>query len=156
MSDMQCKCNKFSIPNEYNSSAQIEKIISSSDFESSINCENKKLSWKKTQLFQNYFSLVLFPLVVIGFWRGAWDVMDIYEDQFFPYRSTVVLSAMMCIILERIRSEYITKHLKILDDDTKLIKLKKNIALSTFDVIYNLANVSFWRVIWGHDVYESK
>lgn len=64
MSDMQYKCNKFSIPNEYNSSAQIEKIISSSDFESSINCEKKKLSWKKSQLFQNSFSLVLFPLVV--------------------------------------------------------------------------------------------
>lgn len=93
---------------------------------------------------------------MIGFWRGAWDAMDIYEDQFFPYRSTVVLSAMMCIILERIRSEYITKHLKILDDDTKLTKLKKNIALSIFDVIYNLANVSFWRVLWGHNVYESK
>lgn len=156
MSDMQYKCNKFSIPNEFNSSAQIEKIISSSDFESSINCEEKKLSWKKSQLFQNSFSLVLFPLVVIGFWRGAWDAMDIYEDQFFPYHSTVIVSSLSAMILERIRSEYITKHLKILDDDTKLTKLKKNIALSIFDIIYNLVNVSFWRVLWGHNVYESK
>jgi hypothetical protein len=128
---------KFSIPNDRS------EVI--------IGAKNIKSQWKETKLYQNIFSLVLIPSVIVAFWRGTWGLMDIYEDQFFPKHQTLVASALVCLILERMRNPYISKRLKILDDDTRSTIIKKNILLSIYDIIFNLANVSYWRILWGRE-----
>lgn len=128
---------KFSIPNDHS------EVI--------IGAKNIKSQWKGTKIYQNLFEFVLIPTMIVCFWRGTWNLMDIFEDQFFPKHPTLVASALVCLILERMRNPYISKRLKILDDDSRAMILKKNILLSIFDIIFNLANVSYWRILWGHE-----
>ncbi|KAL7044163.1 hypothetical protein ACKWTF_001810 [Chironomus riparius] len=61
-----------------------------------------------------------------------------------------VVSVILTLILELIRSTFILKHLKILDDDSKLVKLKKNFFLSIYDILYNIFVIPMWRSLWGH------
>lgn len=116
------------------------------------NCETKcakvKGKWREINIYQNLASIVLIPGVIVAFWRGSWDLLDHYE-QFFPPGPTLFISCVVISLLELSRS-FISKHLKILDDDNRLTVLKKNIFLSVYDVIYNLSNVALWWILWGH------
>lgn len=121
--------------------------------ERSLNCEKDfakvRGKWTEINIYQNVASVVLIPSVIVAFWRGSWDLMDDYH-QFFPFLPTLLVSALVVSILELSRNNFISSHLKILDDDSRLTVLKKNILLSLYDVMYNLSNVAFWRVLWGH------
>lgn len=128
--------------------------------ETSFNCEKdfakvKNKKWKEKNIYQNVASIGLIPIVIVAFWRGSWDLMDHYE-QFFPSGPTLTVSALLIVVLELLRNKFISKPLKILDDDTRLTVLKKNILLSFYDIIYNLFNVALWRVLWGHPEGEFK
>lgn len=127
---------KVSIPNER--SLQSEKDIA-----------KVRGKWRDLDIYQNLATLVLIPCVIVAFWRGSWDLMDHYS-QFFPTVPTLIVTALVCVILELIRNTFISKHLKILDDDTRSKVFKKNFLLSIFDLINNLANTAMWRVLWGH------
>lgn len=127
---------KVSIPNER--SLQSEKDIG-----------KVRAKWRELDIYQNLATLVLTPCVIVAFWRGSWDLMDHYS-QFFPHVPTLIVTALVCVILELIRNTFISKHLKILDEDTRTTVLKKNILLSIYDLIYNLANTAMWRAMWGH------
>jgi uncharacterized membrane protein len=127
---------KVSIPNER--SLQSEKDIA-----------KVREKWSESKLYENVVTFVLIPCVIVAFWRGSWDLMDHY-CQFFPTVPTLIVTALVCVILELIRNTFISKHLKILDDDTRSKVLKKNVLLSIYDLIYNLANTAMWRVLWGH------
>ena len=127
---------KVSIPNER--SLQSEKDI--------VKVREK---WRELNIYQHLATLVFIPCVIVAFWRGSWDLMDHYS-QFFPIVPTLIVTALVCVTLELIRDTYISKPLKILDDDTRLTVLKKNLLLSIYDLIYNLANTTIWRVLWGH------
>lgn len=126
---------RASIPNDRNLNRDTE-------------CAKVKERWREINIYQNLASIVLIPCVIVAFWRGSWDLIDHYE-QLFPNYLTLIVSALVISLLELSRS-FISKHLKILDDDTRLAVLKKNILLSVYDVIYNLSNVALWRVLWGH------
>lgn len=128
---------KFSIPNDRS--------------EVFIGAKQIKSQWRETKTYQNLCSLVLIPSVIVAFWRGSWGLMDKFELQFFPKYPTLVASALILLILERIRNTFISSRLKILDGDNRATILKKNILLSIYDIIFNLANVSYWRILWGHD-----
>lgn len=128
---------KVSIPNERN-----------------LNCEKdfakvKEKKWREKNIYQNIASIGLIPCVIVAFWRGSWDLMDHYQ-QFFPRVPTLIVSALLIVVLELLRNKFISKPLKILDDDTRLTVLKKNILLSFYDIVYNLLNVALWRILWGH------
>lgn len=120
--------------------------------ERSLHCEKEcakvKGKWREINIYQNLASIVLIPCVIVAFWRGSWDLLDHYH-QFFPPGPTLSVSALLIVMLELSRN-FISKHLKILDEDTRLTVLKKNILLSFYDVIYNLSNVVLWRILWGH------
>lgn len=111
-------------------------------------CAKVKGRWREINIYQNLASIVLIPGVIVAFWRGSWDLLDHYEH-FFQPGPTLLVSALVISFLELSRS-FISKHLKILDDDTRLAVLKKNILLSVYDVIYNLSNVALWWILWGH------
>lgn len=109
--------------------------------------------------------------------RGTWDLLDHY-NYFFPRSTSYIVSSVLTLILELIRSTFskfnkfkvivktmsesaneghfllfqivVTNRLKILDDDTRLQVLKKNILLSFFDILYNISCITWWRSIWGH------
>jgi uncharacterized membrane protein len=127
---------RVSIPNER--SLQSEKDIA-----------KVRGKWRELNIYQNLASIVLIPCVIVAFWRGSWDLMDHYS-QFFPMVPTLIVTALVCVTLELIRNTFISKHLKILDDDTRATVLKKNILLSLYDLIYNFSNTAMWRVLWGH------
>jgi uncharacterized membrane protein len=121
--------------------------------ERSLNCEKDfakaKGKWRERNIYQNLASIVLIPCVIVAFWRGSWDLMDHYQ-QFFPKVPALIVSALLVVILELIRNTFISKRLKILDDDSRCSVLKKNIFLSLYDVVYNFSNVALWRILWGH------
>lgn len=121
--------------------------------ERSLHCERDfakvKGTWREINIYERIASLVLIPCMIIGFWRGSWNLLDYYTGIFRP-GPTLLVSASFVSILELTRNAYISKHLKILDDDSRVTVLKKNILLSVYDVIYNLANVAMWWVLWGH------
>lgn len=121
--------------------------------ERSFECEKDfakvKTSWREKNIYQNLATLVLIPCVIVAFWRGTWDLMDHYH-RFFPHVPTLIASALVIVSLELLRSTFITERLKILDGDTRTTVLNKNILLSFYDIVYNLANVALWRVLWGH------
>jgi uncharacterized membrane protein len=127
---------KVSIPNE--KSLHVEKDIA-----------KVRGKWRELNIYQNLVTFVFLPCVIVAFWRGSWDLMDHYS-QFFPTLPTLIATALVCVTLELIRNTFISKHLKILDDDTRSKVLKKNVLLSIYDLIYNLANTAMWRVLWGH------
>lgn len=127
---------KLSIPNER-----------SFNFEQ--DCAKVKEKCGKEDYYQNVASIVLIPSVIVAFWRGTWNLMDIHH-QFFPTVPTLIVSALLILGLEFLRNSFISKRLKILDDDTRLTVLKKNILLSVYDIVYNFSNVALWRVLWGH------
>lgn len=109
--------------------------------------------------------------------RGTWDLLDHYK-QFFPFVPSYIVSSMLTLILELIRSTYskfnviersrksgiencaeimiclfqivVTNRLKILDDDTWPVILKKNLYLCFYDILYNISCITWWRAIWGH------
>lgn len=120
------------------------------DLHSDEECAKVKGKWKELNVYQNLASLVLTPSVTVAFWRGTWDLMDYYSHQFFPVVPTLIASALFVLILELLRNTFISKHLKILDGDSRMTVLKKNILLSFYDIVYNLSNVALWRVLWGH------
>lgn len=124
----------------------------------SLNCDTEcakvKEKWREINVYQNLASIVLIPCVIVAFWRASWELIDHYE-QFFPNVPTLFVSASVISLLELSRS-FISKHLKILDDDTRLAVLEKNILLSVYDVVYNFSNVALWRVLWGHPEGESR
>lgn len=121
--------------------------------ERSFNCDNEitkvRGKWRELNIYQNVASLLLIPGVIVAFWRGTWDLLD-HFDQFFQPVPTFIVSGFSVVALEFIRNSFVSKHLKILDDDTRLTVLKKNILLSVYDILYNLSNVALWRVLWGH------
>lgn len=123
--------------------------------ERSLHCEQDfatvkgKRKWREINIYEKIATLVLIPCMIIGFWRGSWDLLDHYHHFFRP-GPTLLVSALIVSILELSRNVYISKHLKILDGDSRVTVLKKNILLSFYDVIYNLANVAMWWVLWGH------
>ena len=110
---------KVSIPNERNLNCEIE-------------CKKVKDKWRDINVYQNLASIVLIPCVIVAFWRGSWDLMDHFH-QFFPTVPTLIGSAFFVVLLELLRNSFISKHLKILDDDTHFTVLKKNILLSFYD-----------------------
>lgn len=128
---------KVSIPNE-------RSLQSDKDF------AKVRGKWREINVYQNLASLVLIPCVIVAFWRGSWELMDHDYKRFFPTVPTLIVSALVCVTLELIRNTFISKHLKILDDDTRWTVLQKNILLSFYDIIYNFSNVALWRVLWGH------
>lgn len=121
--------------------------------ERSLNCDTEitkvRGKWRELNIYQNVASLLLIPGVIVAFWRGSWNLLD-HFNQFFQPVPTLVLSAFSVVALECIRNSFISKRLKILDGDTRLTVLKKNILLSFYDILYNLSNVALWRVLWGH------
>lgn len=127
---------KVSIPNERNLNCDKE-------------CTKVRERWRELNIYQHVASLVLIPMVIVAFWRGSWNLMDTFE-RFFPTVPTLIASAIVVVALELIRNTFISRHLKILDDDTRLTVLKKNILLSFYDILYNVSNVALWRVLWGH------
>lgn len=110
---------KVSIPNERNLSCENE-------------CKKAKEKWREINVYQNLATFVFTPCVIVAFWRGSWDLMDHYH-QFFPPGTTLIASVLIVLALELIRNAFISKHLKILDDDTRSTVLKKNILLSFYD-----------------------
>jgi hypothetical protein len=128
---------KISIPNERN-----------------LNCEKDcaKVSgkWRELNIYQHTASMVLIPFVMVAFWRGSWGLFEVLYCQFFRPVPTLIASTLVCLLLELIRPTFISKHLKILDDDSRVTVLKKNILLSFYDIIFNLSNVAFWVILWGH------
>jgi Fuseless len=128
---------RVSVPNER--SYDIEK-----------DCAKVKEKWRERNFYQDLASIVLIPFVIVAFWRGSWNLMDTYH-QFFPNTTVLIVSALLMVTLELIRSTFISKRLKILDDDTCFAVLQKNVFLSFFDIIYNFSNVVLWRVLWGHE-----
>jgi hypothetical protein len=38
----------------------------------------------------------------------------------------------------------------MLDDDSRLVVLKKNFILSLYDILYNVFTIAWWRSLWGH------
>ncbi|KAG5676832.1 hypothetical protein PVAND_006639 [Polypedilum vanderplanki] len=122
--------------------------------EKSTNFNSEKVKnlsiWKISKIFyQNFLIFILIPCQIVAFWRGTWDLLDHYH-QFFPMVPSYLISAIVTIILELIRSTYISNRLKILDDDSKATIIKKNLALSFYDVFYNVWTIIWWRALWGH------
>lgn len=121
--------------------------------ESNLTCDKKctkvREKWKDLNIYQNIASLVLIPSVIVAFWRGSWNLLEYFEHILWPI-PTLIVSALIIVALELSRNTYISKHLKILDDDTRLTVLKKNVLLSFYDILYNVSNVALWRVLWGH------
>lgn len=127
---------KVSIPNEKNFQCDKDFAI-------------VREKWREINVYQNLASIVLIPCVIVAFWRGSWDLMDHYHH-YFPLGPTLAVSGLIASTLEILRNAFISKHLKILDDDSRCTVFKKNILLSIYDVIYNLSNVAFWWVLWEH------
>lgn len=133
---------KVSIPNDRN--LQCEK-----DF------AKVKEKWREINIYQNLATFVFIPCVIVAFWRGSWNLLDHYH-YYFPLGPTFAVSGIIVSILEMLRNVCISKHLKILDDDTRCTVFKKNVLLSLYDVLYNLANVAFWWVLWSGENGEFK
>ncbi|CRK94389.1 CLUMA_CG007896, isoform B [Clunio marinus] len=131
---------KVSIPNERDLHCEEE-------------CAKVKSKWKKLNVYQHLASVILIPTVIVAFWRGTWDLQDHFH-QFFPVIPTLIASLLAVSILELLRNSFIVKHLRILDDDSSFKVFKKNVLLSLYDIIYNLANVVAWRILWGHPEVE--
>lgn len=127
---------KVSIPNDRNLHCEKE-------------CAKVSGKWTAKSIYQSSTSVLVIPCVIVAFWRGTWDLMDHYH-QYFPTVPALVVSALAVSLLELLRGTSISKHLKILDDDTRTDVLRKNILLSFYDIIYNLSNVALWRILWGH------
>lgn len=99
-------------------------------------------------IYQNLASIVLTPCVIVGFWRGTWDLID-HHQQIFPVPPAFILSGFFIVIIEFIRNGSVSKKLNVSHNDTNAVALKKKILLSIFDVSSNFSNVVLWRSLWG-------
>jgi len=97
-------------------------------------------------------ALIVAPLVVL-FWRGTWDILDVVvypSDDLPETQSSRQLSGMVCYLiglLTRIFLDLIKFHLKeFLDTKPLLIQTLGGLV---FRGAYAFSGVSFWRGIWN-------
>lgn len=104
---------------------------------------------KLLNVFDTFFSLFVVSPLVVGCWRGLWDLIEIYGE-YFSLWECLITSSLITFLMNYSSSNLNEKFI----EETKCKKsfcktVKRVIIFRIYHTIFMFASIMSWRCLWN-------
>ncbi|CAO1362669.1 unnamed protein product [Diamesa tonsa] len=111
----------------------------------------KEPSKRKKQFYHLCDSLVSIFIIgplVVGVWRGTWNLIN-YYGEYFPLWSSLSVSLSCMVLLNYFRRDFHDKFIELPKHNKSFGKtVKRLVIMRTYHYIFHFCSIMTWRCIW--------